>query len=245
MHARENRKIVPFVKTVAKIDGNVVTINTSKNNLGWGYEGQERLPKPWWTVVSTAFIFETPEGPCVTLVKREGKTRHSGKWALLPAGATDNICELLHPEEAMYREIEEEFVLFHNGKQVDPMEFSVLLTKGRVEIRNEKAPSRNNKTSGELYIKDGRVYLIRAYKINLQLDQVIIYDGEEDPCGNPFDRLVAIVPLDKLNNQVMPVALFKSKKRHNPRLIDLSCYQTDTLEWLRENANRLHKLILS
>lgn len=245
MNVQKNGKPISFVKTVATIDEekNIVTINTRKENLGWGYKGQERLLKPWWVIVSAAFIFKTPNGPCVTLVRRVGDTRHSGKWALLPAGTSDTVCELLHPEEALYREIEEEFNLIHNGNHKDSMKYSDLLTKRSVEIRNEKAPERTWKTCGELYIKDGRAYFIRAYHVKLPLDETIIFDGEKDPYGNPLDRLVAVVPLDKLNCNIKPEAIFRSKKRRETRMIYLSGFQTDTLEWMRENAIRLTELL--
>ena len=243
------RAPISFVKTTASIDveNNIVTINTSKENLGWGYEGQQRLLKPWWVNVSAAFIFETPDGPCATLVRRVGETRHSGKWALLPAGTTDNVCELLHPEEALYREIEEEFHIIKDGKCIDPMKHSNLLKKEKVTIINIKLPERTNKTCGEIYQRNGQVYLIRVYKVNLCLDDVIIFDGEEGPNGKSLDRLVAIVPLNKLKEeQVKPVAVFKSKKRFEPartREIYLSGEKTDTLQWLIENREIITDLL--
>lgn len=242
-HSKERgmdmRAPISFVKTTASIDdeNNIVTINTIKENLGWGYEGQQRLLKPWWAIVSAAFIFETSEGPCATLVRRVGDTRNSGKWALLPAGTTDNVYELLHPEEALYREIEEEFNITYKGWCKDPMEVSELLTTKKVTIINTKLPERNE-TYGELYQRNGRAYLIRAYKVNLCLDDVIIFDGEEGQNGKSLDRLVAVVPLSKLKGWVMPVNVFRSRRRVEPRLIDLSGCQTDTLEWLRESAHQ-------
>ena len=143
----------------------------------------------------------------------------------------------------MYREIEEEFIIIQDENRIDPMEVSDLLTTKKVTITNQKLPERTNETCGELYQRNGRAYFTRVYKVGLPLDDIIIYDGEEDPNGKSLDRLVAVVPLSKLEGWVMPVKVFRSRRRIEPRLIDLSGNQTDTLEWLRKNRKKIYELL--
>lgn len=177
---------------------------------------------------------------CVLLVKRKGDTIHSGKWALIPAGGTDCVKELLKPSLAVERELNEELKLCHNGKQIGiPFNHVQPLPITCIEIV-DIAISTNNKEQGELIPAQGQFIFMQAFLLEFPLEELKIKDGEDDEFGNLLDReIVAVRICDDLHGKVKPVAKFRSgKPSPEPFTIDLSGYQTPTLNWFRQYHKR-------
>lgn len=227
-----------FLNTTAKWDdrARVVFIDTRK--IARNYEERDKLPKRWWAVVSAAFIFNSLQGKCVALVQRTLDAKDNpGKWALIPAGGSENIIELRKPGLALEREAWEELKLYWTrarGKCVDPLSVSDNKTSNPFKIK-DKANGKEYTEKGEIYKdKEGKqLFLMRTYLVKKPLETLMIFDGEMKD-RHYLDRWIALVPLDKLDGIVKPFAIFKSKIKMKNTEIDLSGYQTPTLDWFRK-----------
>lgn len=206
-------------KTKAQINGNIARINTDTGSK--------------WAIASAAFIFKTPQ-PCVILVKRKGKTRYSGKWALI-AGATSCKKEWRHPSKAVRREAREELILIKNGKKINLLCSSKLLTNNIVKIIDNKTGD-IFKDKGELFAFENEVLFMQIYLVNISTKNIVLEDGELHK-GKLLNRLVALVPINNLQGRVMPHKLFQCGKEIGKREIDLSNYQTPTLDWFRKRSS--------
>ena len=208
--------------------------------------------QPFWQASAAAFLIPTREyGHCAILVQRSPNTGNAGKWACLPAGGCDNLEELRNPEITVHREGIEELLISWDGRELNPLQFAVLRPMDEIEIYDETTGEITSVT-GEIHLsREGQFLFIQAYNLGIPLDEdVIIKDGEEwvSDTGEvtKLDRLVTVVPINKLeSNNVTPVAMFKSGKRiETPPTINLSGYQTPTLEWLRWYVLRKKDLLL-
>lgn len=226
-----------FLKTRA-IPG-LIIINTEILAHDWEESHDIR---PLWHAASAAFIVKSEEGPCVIIVRRTGDTEFTQKWALLPSGGSMTVEELQRPSITLERECREELLVWNQGVKVDPLEISKMLPFDEVIIKDEG--------TGEEFIEHGEVIpsakqfiFMRAYLMKPKLKDLIIADGEEH-YGKPIDRTVAVVKVtDNLYGKVMPVAMFKSKKKIPNSEIDLSGFMTPTLDWFRGYRHRALEVI--
>ena len=92
---------------------------------------------------------------------------------------------------------------------------------------------------GEVIPTAAQFLFMKAYRLIPSLDEIIIQDGEMHG-DKLLDRLVAVVRItDDLHGKVLPVAMFKGRKRIGLEKIDLSGYQTPTLDWFRDYRWRI------
>lgn len=217
-----------FLKTRAK-PGSVI-INTTVVAESWD-EGKDL--HPLWHAASAAFIINSNQGPCVILVKRSGDTDFTEKWALLPAGGSQSIEELRQPSITLEREGREELLIWRlDGSPVDIFEESIPYKFDKVRILDE-ATGEEFWEEGEVIPTKTQFLFMRAYKLKPHLEEIVIQDGEMWG-DKPLDRLVAVVKVhDDLHGKVMPVAMFRSRKTIEPHEIELSGFQTPTLDWFR------------
>jgi len=230
-----------FLKTPAVRIGDIIKINSKVQAKNWAeVQESDRLhgPKSWWVIASAAFIFETSRGRYVALVERIPKL----KWALIPAGTSDTVEELRHPWKALEREAQEELILYRkNIGRICPLGESQLLTTNKISVYDE-ANGKRYTGIGELHHGQVRVggvpinhwFLMRAYLVEAPLENLIICDGETWENGEYLNRRIALVPLDSLEGEVEPLALDEKLEKVPKRKIDLTGYQTPTLEWFRE-----------
>ncbi len=200
---------------------------------------------PLWLAASAAIIINSDQGPCVLLVQRKGATLHSGKWALIPAGASECLAELRDPRIALKRELKEELKLTHNGKEIcDPCKHLKLLPLNKVVIydRADGEATDCKPIGGEIIPAQGQFMFMQAFLLDLPLEELKINDGEKDEFNKELDRVVAAVKVyDDLHGLVMPVARFRKGKRScEKQAIDLSGYQTPTLDWFRQYRHRIN-----
>ena len=228
-----------YLKTTAfpsiiEIDTSTIATNT--------IEGQDM--HPLWLAASAAIIVNSDQGPCVLLVQRKGATLHSGKWALIPAGGSECIAELRDPSIALKRELKEELKLTHKGKKIcNPLEYLDLLPLKDVVIydRANGEVTDCEPIKGEIIPAQGQFIFMQAYLLRLPLEELRIKDGEKDEFDNELDRVVTAVRVyNDLHGLVMPVAKFRSRERScEQQAIDLSGYQTPTLDWFRQYRHRI------
>lgn len=227
--------MVNFVKTTAW--PKIVEINTehlARNPI----DGKDMYPL--WLATSAAIVVNSSEGMCVLLVKRKGDTIHSGKWALIPAGGTDCKEELLKPSLAVKRELNEELKLCYKGEKIcKPCNHVQPLPITCVKIV-DIATGEKTKERGEIIPAQGQFIFMQAFLLGFPLEELKIKDGEEDEFGNLLDReIVAVRICDDLHGKVVPVEKFRLGKRSPvPCTIDLSGYQTPTLNWFRQYHKR-------
>ena len=92
---------------------------------------------------------------------------------------------------------------------------------------------------GEVIPTKSQFLFMKAYKLKPRLEEIVIQDGETWN-DKPLDREVAVVRIDDdLHGKVMPVALFRSRKKNESEEIDLSGFQTPTLDWFRDYRRRI------
>ena len=227
--------MVEYVKTTAspsriEIDTRTIAINS--------IEG--RNLHPLWLAASAAIIVHSDQGPCVLLVQRKGITLHSGKWALIPAGGSECIAELQRPSLVLKRELKEELKLTHKGEKIcNPLEYMERLPLNQVVICDKA--SGEVLEQGEIIPAQGQFIFMQAYFLKLPLEELIIRDGEKGEFDNELDRVIAAVRVyDDLHSHVIPVKKFHSGVcSMNPLPIDLSGYQTPTLDWFRQYRHRI------
>ena len=216
--------------------------------------------QPFWQASAAAFLIPTREyGHCAILVQRSPNTGNAGKWACLPAGGCDNLEELRNPEITVHREGIEELLISWDGRELNPLQFAVLRPMDEIEIYDETTGEITSVT-GEIHLsREGQFLFIQAYNLGIPLDEdVIIKDGEiwvdpETGEKTELDRRIAVVPINKLDfevnekelDHVQPAAMYKSGKWiESPPTINLSGYQTPTLEWLRRYVKRMKHALL-
>ncbi len=223
-------KNCPVINPVIKIEEKIVHIDTDiiitdkrerkKLGLAWG-------------VVSAVFEIQTDDCIVIPLVRRSNDTTNACKWALLPSGGIDSKEELRCPNIAMKREINEELWLYHNYKDVDLLTFT---PKDAKVIIYDKAVDKKFSANGEFFKWCYTLYIIETYqsKKKFTLDSFIVFDGEENK-DKLLNRDVALLNIDSpLDCKVKPVARYKGGKRiKDNSCIDLSGFQTPTLEYLR------------
>lgn len=226
--------MVDFLKTRAK-PGSVV-IDTTVLAESWD-EGKDL--RPLWHAASAAFIVDSDHGPCVILVRRSGDTEFTEKWALLPAGGSQTIEELRRPSITLEREGREELLIWRlDGSPVDAFEESVPYKFPKVRIFDE-ATGEEVWEEGEVIPTKSQFLFMKAYKLKPRLEEIVIQDGEMRG-DKPLDREIAVVRVDDdLHGKVMPVAMFRRRKRNESEEIDLSGYQTPTLDWFRDYRRRI------
>jgi len=111
---------------------------------------------------------------------------------------------------------------------------SRLLTMEKIQVYDE--------ANGETYVDVGEVwqsprrrgewFLMRCYLMLCDWKELLFSDGEKDEKTHEYlNRRIALVPIDRLNDKVVPLALYRNLKRIPPEEIDLRGYQTPTLEW--------------
>jgi len=222
-----------FLKTSAEKIGDIFHINsriTAKT-----LDEMKRLENPW-IITSAAFIFKTSREYYVALVERIPEH----KWALIPAGASNSIEELRQPGLALEREAQEELVIYKNGVRVCPLKISRLLTVEKIMVHDE--------ANGETYVDVGEVwqspyrrgewFLMRCYLMLCDWKELLFSDGEKDEKILEYlNRRIALVPVDRLDGKVTPLAIYKNLRKLPPEEIDLRGYQTPTLEWFRTRGS--------
>lgn len=226
--------MVDFLKTRAR-PGSVI-IDTTVVAKSWD-EGRDL--RPLWHAASAAFIVDSVHGPCVILVRRSGVTEFTERWALLPAGGSQTIEELRRPSITLEREGMEELLIWRlDGSPVDVFEESVPYEFPKVRILDE-ATGEEFWEKGEVIPTKSQFMFMRAYRLKPRLEEIVIQDGETHG-DKPLDRLIAVVRVnDDLHGKVMPVAMFRSRKRIEPEEIELSGFQTPTLDWFRDFRRRV------
>jgi len=227
-----------YVKTTALPTRIEIDTNRQATNR---VEGKDK--HPLWLAASAAIIVNSDQGPCVLLVQRKGATLHSGKWALIPAGASECLAELRDPRLALVRELKEELKLTHNGKKIcDPREYLIPLPLNDVVIFDRAYGGATDcKLKGEIIPAQGKFMFMQAFLLDIPLEELKIKDGEKDELDKELDRVVAAVKVyDDRHGRVMPVAKFRNGKRScETQAIDLSGYQTPTLDWFRQYRHRI------
>lgn len=186
-----------------------------------------------WGVVSAVFEIQTDKGTVIPIVRRSKCTTNACKWALLPSGGIDSICELRHPNRAMEREIFEELRLYQNFEYVYPLIFHHEDSKVTI---HDKAVDKKFQAYGELFKWCHTLFLIATFKSErvFTLDSFVVFDGEKNEDNKFLHRDVALLDIDSpLDCKVKPVARYKCGKRKANSCIDLSGFQTPTLEYLR------------
>ena len=237
-----------------------ITINT--RNIFYSPEKAD-YNRPIWHASAAAFLIPTRDyGHCVILVKRSENTGNGGKWACLPAGGADNEDELRNPLLTLHREGAEELLIEWGGLPLNPFALGVPFPVDPVEIFDE-GTGKSTIIQGEIYqSRAGQFIFMKAYQLEIPIhpdSDVIIKDGEEWVDSKTqevtqLDRLVAVVPINKLDLRVaegwlpalniQPVAMFQSGKRiEDPPNISLHGYHTPTLEWLRYFVKRKKDLL--
>jgi len=228
-----------FLKTAAEKIGDVFHINsriTAKT-----LDEMKRLENPW-IITSAAFILEASGDYYVLLVERVPER----KWALIPAGASNSVEELRQPGLALEREAQEELVIYRNGVRVCPLKISRLLTVEKIMVYDE--------ANGETYVDVGEVwrnprrrgewFLMRCYLMLCDWRELIISDGEKDEETHEYlNRRVALVPINRLDGKVTPLAVYKGLRRLQSEEINLNGYQTPTLEWFRTRSQSYIKAL--
>ena len=187
-----------------------------------------------WGVVSAVFEIQTDKGTLIPLVRRSKCTTNALKWALLPSGGIDTICELRCPNRAMEREIFEELRLYQNFEYVYPLTFHHEDSK---VIIHDKAVDKKFHAYGELFKWCHTLFLIATFKSEkvFTLDNFVVFDGEKNEDDKFLHRDVALIRSDSpLDCKIKPVASYKCGKRKDNSCIDLSGFQTPTLEYLRK-----------
>ena len=226
-----------FASVSAKIQGNKVTIDTRliAKNIA-----QRRLLKtPWWQVGSAAFLFDVKGELCVALVQRTHNTSHPCRWALIPAGVADTVEELRFPGLTVIRETREELKILVDGEVKSPVVYSEHIMCNTIDI-HDTATGITTHDTGHIYVHGNIAFFHRVYKVNEYiLHNYVLFDGETDLRGNPLDRMIALIPIDKLSGFVTPLKMYQRKKEIEPREIGLTVFETPTLEWFRGVASKI------
>jgi len=226
--------LADFLKTRAK-PGSVI-IDTNVIARSWE---EAKDIRPLWHAASAAFIVDSNRGLCVIIVKRSGDTEFTQKWALLPAGGSQSVEGLRKPSITLEREAREELLIWRlDGTPVDIFEESTEYWFPKVKILDE-ATGKEIYEHGEVIPTQTQFLFMKAFRLHPKLEEIIIQDGEKH--GEVLiDRLVAVVKItDDLHGKVLPVVLFRGRKRLHPWEIDLSGYQTPTLDWFRDYRRRI------
>ncbi len=223
--------MIPLASVTAKIEGNEVFINT--RNVALNSDKREQLATPWWVIGSAAFIFTVDGRETVALVQRTHNVSDPCRWALIPAGVADTVFELKHPSNVIIREGNEELKICQKGEWVSPFHVSDLVSKNKISI-NDEVTEETYQDNGHVFTHGKKAYFLRVYKMHDSLKDYILYDGEKTEDGNDLNRVIALVPIDKLKGIVLPLKMYQGKDEITPREIGLTKYETPTLKWFRE-----------
>ncbi len=225
--------MVDLASVTATIDGNEISINT--RNVAQNSDKRKELATPWWVIGSAAFLFTVKGTETVALVQRTHNVSDCCRWALIPAGVADFVCELRNPSKVIIREGNEELKICQKGEWVSPFNVSTLVSENKVSIFDESTEE-TYQDVGHVFTHGKKAYFLRVYKMHDNLEDFILYDGEKTEDGKDLNRVIALVPTDKLNGFVLPLKMYQGKKEIEPREIGLTKYETPTLKWFRENV---------
>ena len=149
-----------------------VKFDTSKE--AYNKDELRDVPEPHWALAFGGYIFDYRDSKknrnCVALVQRTDNK----KWALIPAGVSDNLCEIKYPEELLKRETYEELIICEGQERVDLQE-AKLLTTSKIEIVDAKT-NRKYTANGELYQAYDNIFLAQAYHVEKEVDGLVFYD---------------------------------------------------------------------
>lgn len=172
----------------------------------------------------------------MAVVQRTHNVTDPCRWALIPAGVADCVCELRHPGELIIREANEELKICHNGEWVSLFHVSKLISENEVSIYDEFTEE-TYKEIGEVFTHEKKAYFLRIYRIKDDLGDFFLYDGEKDEEGvNYLDRVIALVPIENLHGIVLPLKMYQGQEEIKPREIGLTKHETPTLKWFRKQA---------
>ena len=118
--------MIPLASVTAIIEGNEISINT--RNVALTSDTRKQLATPWWVIGSAAFLFTVDGTETVALVQRTHNVSDPCRWALIPAGVADFVCELRNPGRVIIREGNEELKIHHKGEWVSPFNVSTLVS---------------------------------------------------------------------------------------------------------------------
>jgi len=196
---------------------------------------RQHLKPPIWGSVCAPTYFETPLGTCIALVQRIGDVPNSGKWAVWCAGGIESTEELMHPDLALQREIEEEINIYYADEKITNRLVMYPISEREVFI-NDNFGRYGRVIKGELFEHNGVIFYIVEYTVDDSMDyfhELTLFDGEIYN-GKQLDRKVALVPVDEdFNGVVNPAVVYQGMNRQPNDAINLTGYQTPTMEWLR------------
>ena len=223
--------MINLASVTVKIEDNKIIIDT--RDVAKNSDARERQDPPWWVIGSAAFIFTVNGTETVALVQRTHNVSNPCRWALIPAGVADTMFELNHPSNVIIREGNEELKICQKGEWVSPFHVSDLDSKNKVTIYDEFTEETHT-DDGHPFTHGKKAYFLRVYKMHDSLKDFILYDGEKTEDGKDLNRVIALVPIDKLHGIVLPLKMYQGKDEIKPREIGLTEYETPTLKWFRE-----------
>jgi len=187
--------MVVLFQTTAKLNGNVITIDSRIRATT--FEGRNKL-KPWWAVVSAVYLFPTPDGLLIPIVKRNRNIGDFNNcWAILPAGGSDSLEELHYPCLALERETKEELIVTENGEKINISELAINLTTNKIIVRDKSDFKWHYNNFGELYLTDKELFFFRVYLIDKVFHNLVVKDGELYN-GKPLNREVKLVTMKEI-----------------------------------------------
>ena len=225
--------MVNLASVTAKIVNNEISIDT--RDIARNSDERKKLKPPWWVIGSAAFLFTINGTETVALVQRTHNVSDPCRWALIPAGVADCVCELKHPGELIIREANEELKIYQKGHWVSPFHVSTLISENKVSIYDEFTEE-TYQDVGHVFTHGKKAYFLRVYRIKDDLEDFILYDGEKDENGKDLKRVIALVPIEKLHGIVLPLKMYQGKNEIEPREIGLTKYETPTLKWFRKHV---------
>ena len=223
--------MIPLASVTAKIEDSKIIIDT--RNVAKNTIERKILDPPWWVIGSAAFIFTVNGTETVALVQRTHNVSDPCRWALIPAGVADVVCELKHPSNVIVREGNEELKICQKGEWVSPFHVSTLVSENKVSIYDEFTEETYHDV-GHVFTHGKKAYFLRVYKMHDSLKDFILYDGEKTEDGKDLNRVIDLVPINTLKGIVLPLKMFQGKDKITPREIGLTKYETPTLKWFRE-----------
>lgn len=228
--------LCPGQVTDVNLEQRKITVKFNSEQPMKNYHERYRNPLKDWVVAAAAFIFRTEIGPCVALVKRCGLADNAGKWALIPAGASDNLSEMLNPKLCLDRETREELIFEYDGWRIDPLSACKPIENNETEITIiDKATGKTGGFTGHIFETDHQLIVAKIYEVTINT-MPLIRDGEKN-VGELLNRDVILMPLDQLEDDAAPYLSFRyGQKYTNPSKIDLAGSQAPTLEWFRRTG---------
>lgn len=195
------------------------------------------VPKPHWALAFAGYILDYSKNRnCVALVERV-KDCKPDRWALIPAGVSDNLCEIKHPEELIRRETYEELIIHEGENRIFLEEVEKdLLTSSQIEIVDAETNKKYH-AKGELYPTCDSIFLAQAYHVKMNIDHLTFRDGESDSHGKLLHRKIALVDVKNLFGRVQSIETFECGNKLGKRKIDLTEGKSaPSLRWFRESS---------